>query len=780
METLCNLLKQDKSISPSTSQAYAKVAIDLPLKSNGPDFYYYNIPEELKNEVKTGSIVLVPFGKQEVIAFVIEITNQSLEGINIKPIFEVINNKSLWDENFIKFATWLSKYYLTNIGTVLSGSITSDVLNFSTKIEVELTGSPIANGVSKEQKLIVDKLTNSKNKTLSYRFLKQKTKLNKSRFYQIINQLKDKTIIRTKHESLKKTSKRTRNKVQITPFSNKFSPSPSNLLPPILNKDQENAFNVILEAIKGNKAKTFLLHGVTGSGKTEVYLRLIEEVLKNNKNVIYLVPEIYLLPQVYQRIISRFPNFSNTDIVIWHSSLSKNERLRSFEMLQSLKPKIVLGARSALLIPVSNIGLIVIDEAHESAYKQGSPAPRYDAIKAAVKRSEIEDCQLILGTATPNITTYHEALKNKTLLELPKRIEDVPMPDVNIIDLRTENIKNKKSVISNKLENAIREALNKNEQIILLLNRRGYASHIFCKACGFIQYCKNCSVPLTFHKLNNLMICHHCGYSKVFEDRNYANANLCPNCKTPHLKHFGLGTQQLEEEVKNMFRGKGIRTIRVDSDSLRKKDEYIKLWEDFSSHKADILIGTQLVAKGLDLPNVTVVGVVLADTMLNFPDYISHEKAFQLLIQVTGRAGRGVKKGNVFIQTYLGENILFNFIKEHDYKSFYDYEIKQREEFLYPPFISLSRIIFQSYDEKDCIEYANEIMSLLHKMKRELDFLGPAPCFFSKLHGKYRYHILCKSKDEDAQNVLLSDFLQRTKKNDKVETIIDVDSVNLL
>lgn len=771
---------------------FAKVAVDIKIELLAIDYFYYSIPDELLEEIKIGTIVHIPFGKQEVTGFVLdivrreELSKESNELI-IKPIYEVIYKEVIWEEKFLNFASWVSNYYLTNLGTILAASISTNFFDhFIHKAELNKTFTSNIS-LNKDEQFIVDKLLKSKNKSLSYRSLLQKARFPKHRFYSLINNLKKKSIIKTKEEIIK--HKELKNKKE-TFVNNLINPNliekRNNPKEIILNKYQESAFKTILLSIENKKNKAFLLHGVTGSGKTEVYIRLIEETLKRNKKVIYLVPEIYLIPQTYQRLLNKF---NENEIIIWHSLLSKKERFLNWERLVKSNVKIVLGARSAILSPIKNVGLIVIDEAHEVSYKQASPAPRYNAITLAKKRSEAEQCPLVLGTATPNVSDYHASLKDNSILELPKRIEDLPLPPVYVIDLQKEcftltngNSKSK-NIISNTLKFSINEALNKKEQIILLLNRRGYSSHIFCRVCGYIQNCNNCSVPLVYHKQPHMIICHHCGFKKTFLDTR--DNILCPNCNSPHFTYFGVGTQQLEEEVTRMF--PGAKIIRVDSDQLRNKNKYFSLWQEFASGRADILIGTQIVAKGLDLPNITVVGVILADTMLTFPDYVSYEKAFQILTQISGRTGRGEKAGKVYIQTYQAENTLFNFIKNHDYNGFYKTEVCQREKFFYPPFCNLTRIIFQSQIEEDCIQYANKTLELLkEEINEQLStFLGPAPCFFPKLHGKYRYHIICKIKEFTQEGfkqdgLLFNNLLKRLRKNAKVEVIIDVDTLNLL
>ena len=767
-------------VETNTNLLYAKVAIDLPI--NLENTFFYLIPEEIKNEVKVGSAVYVPFGKQELIGFVTEIgtkseyTSELKKDFDLKSIYYVINNEDIWDEKFLNFAKWISNYYLTNIGTILSASLTTELFNRAKhELELNIPKAEIKKltNLTNEQEVILKRFLNTKKNSLSYRALLKKTGLSKAIFYNSINQLKSKKIIQSAKYEVRSMNKEQNSNLELRPWSfTKF----------VLNKEQEHAYNTILSSLKKNNepslfSKTFLIHGVTGSGKTEIYLNLIEETLKMNKSAIYLVPEIYLVPQVLERLTNRF---GSSKIIIWHSSLGKKERTDNWKKISnnSESGKIILGARSAILIPIKDIGLIVIDEAHDTAYKQASPVPRYDAIKVATKRSELENCSLVLGTATPNISDYYKCLAGHTILKLTKRIENYPMPKVHIIDLKNEFPITNKNIISNGMRSSINEALNKKEQIILLLNRRGYSSHIFCRVCGFIQKCKNCSVPLVYHKNLDSMLCHHCG----FELRT---SQICPECKSPHFKYFGLGTQQLEEEVKKIF--PHAKTIRVDKDQLRKKDQYLNLWHEFSSGQADILIGTQLVAKGLDLPNVTVVGVIIADTMLNFPDYVSYERAFQLLTQVTGRTGRGNKPGRVFIQTYQSENPIFKYIENHDYEDFYNTEIEQRKRFEYPPFTNLSRIIFQSTDEKLCLDFANQTLKELSSYfpfaplpPLPISFLGPAPCFFSKLHGKYRYHILCKTRDAESMNQLFNNLLKRLNKNAKVDIIVDIDSVNLL
>lgn len=771
------------NIQASSDCLIASVVVNLPLNPTSETPYFYNISEELRNKIQIGSIVRIPFGKQELNGYVINVISKNEfknENINLKTIYEIIYEK-IWDEKFIQLAKWISKYYFSSIGTVLSTSVSLDLFDTYTNEALLIKDNFDENSLTEGQKHIVKKLVSSKNKKLSYKALYQKAKFSKGRFYQILNELKNKNIIEVEIKEKKRVRK-------INTKSNwqEFNTVGENNSERItLNSYQKEAVSTILDSINSNVHKTFVLHGVTGSGKTEVYMSLIEEVIQKHKTAIYLVPEIYLVPQVYQRLCSRFDKAS---IIVWHSSLTKSERIENWQKILNPEKnniKIILGARSAILSPIKNLGLVVIDEAHETSFKQSSKSPRYDTIKVAKKRTEIDSCPLILGSATPNIADYFEAEKNKTLIELPVRVKEIPMPQVEVINLRNEiGLKNKNN-ISLKLKSLLQDTLSRKEQAILLLNRRGYASSVYCKSCGTTVFCKNCSVPVVYHKDTDLMVCHHCGFSKSFKTTYGKNQANCSECKGVNFDYIGQGTQRLEEEIKKLF--PEAKTIRVDRDQLQKKDQYIKLWNEFSSGRADILIGTQLVAKGIDLPNVTLVGVILADTMLNFPDYVSYEKAFQLLTQVAGRAGRGEKKGKVLIQCFKEDEQIYNFVKSHDYKTFYKHEIENRKEFLYPPFSSLVRLIFQSFDEGYCLDYANKSLELLNRIvnennlnKESISLLGIAPCFFSKLNGRFRNHILCKFKNEELIELIFREFFKEMNKNDKVDVIIDIDSVNLL
>ncbi len=548
----------------------------------------------------------------------------------------------------------------------------------------------------------------------------------------------------------------------------------------------------------GKEVEPWLLHGVTGSGKTEVYLRLVDRVLKSGYSALLLVPEISLTPQLASLLINRF----GETVAIWHSAISPGERLDTWKRLKEGKARVLLGARSAVLADVKDLALIILDEEHDSSYKQTSPSPRYNARSVAREKARREGAMLLLGSATPDLVTYHQASRNNVVLELPERVHKQAMPAVEVVDMRQELAAGNRSIFSKNLARAIEDRLEKKEQVILLMNRRGYASHVFCRACGYVAKCQNCSVSLVFHRpsdkasralpiidslesgispgsnqIRGFLACHHCGISKNLSVK-------CPECQSPFLKEYGLGTQKVEETIKEQFAG--ARTVRLDSDVTTKKGEFKRVLDIFNRGDADILIGTQMVAKGLDVPNVTLVGVLAADASLNMPDYRSTERGYQLLSQVAGRAGRGVREGSVIFQTYNPELEIFGWAKKHDFNSFFKAELENRREFSYPPFSRILRIIVSGPIvedvEKECETLAGELRQLLESEEANTDcqILGPAPCIIERLRGSYRYHLLMKIIDNNLFLEGLLGYLRVRKNKLEVRTIVDVDALDLL
>lgn len=528
----------------------------------------------------------------------------------------------------------------------------------------------------------------------------------------------------------------------------------------------------------------WLLHGVTGSGKTEVYMRLIEHAFSLGKSALLLVPEISLTPQLAQRLLGRF----GEDVAVWHSALSAGERFDTWRRLQAGELRLLLGARSAILTNMPNLGLIILDEEHDSSYKQSSPNPRYSAKRLAVERAKREGAFVLFGSATPDSATYYECRNAGKILELPERVHKQALPESRIIDMRIEQEAKNRSIFSRYLQEQVIATLERKEQIILLINRRGYASHVFCKACGAVLRCKNCSVSLVFHSFhqnkvesdgtqslgNGRLTCHHCGFTK-------SASQICPECDSPFLRQFGLGTQRVEEEARDFF--PDARILRLDSDITQRKGAYEEIFKEFASGNADILVGTQIVAKGLDIAKVTLVGVLSADAAFNLPDFRSLERGFQLLTQVSGRAGRGHYPGQVVLQTYNTDLPALNLAKNQDFATFIEQELASREAFGYPPFSRLVRIVASGPDSEqvhsccDCL--AEELASYLEEVD-SISILGPATCLIERVKGLYRHQILLKNMAGDMGHQIISSFLRGKMSPPGVRITFDVDPIDLI
>lgn len=498
-----------------------------------------------------------------------------------------------------------------------------------------------------------------------------------------------------------------------------------------LTGDQKKIFDTIL---KGKAASKYLLFGVTGSGKTEIYLQLVAEAIKRGKGSIILVPEISLTPQAAQRFIERFGD----KVAMWHSGLLETEKFDTWKKIKSGEKTVILGARSAVFTPVKNLEYIFIDEEHESSYKQDQ-TPRYETGRVAEWLSEITEAKLIVGSATPKIETYKKALDSEyKLCTLSQRIIQDEMPPVKIVDLRDEFRKGNKSIISDDLYEATTEALKAKKQVIFFVNRRGASTFVVCRDCGFVSECPNCEIPLTYHPSEGEVLkCHHCDFrTKV--------PVICPKCKSHAIRYFGLGTQRAEIEAKKMF--PKARIMRMDKDTTRKRGSHETIYNNFASGDFDILVGTQLIAKGWDLPNVAVVGVISADTMLNLPDFRSAERTFSLLTQVAGRTGRGYHPGKVIIQTYNPESYAIKTAAKHDYVEFYQREIRDREKYSYPPFSTLIKLTFSSTNNKKAEDETNQLMRILENelIDKNIQVMGPSTAFLSKIAGKYRWQIILK------------------------------------
>lgn len=538
--------------------------------------------------------------------------------------------------------------------------------------------------------------------------------------------------------------------------------------PPEMTDEQSAAVFELNEAAKSGKGGTFLLHGVTGSGKTEVFMRIIGAALEDGKTALVLVPEISLTPQMVSRFLARF----GERIAVFHSRLSQGERYDQWKRIKNGEADIVIGARSAVFAPLKNIGIIIMDEEHSDTYKS-EMSPRYHARDIALFRARQNNGILVLASATPSVESYYMASAGRFgLIEMKKRFNKSRLPDISIADMRGELAGGNRSMFSGLLMREIKKNIENKEQTILLMNRRGFSSFVSCRSCGYVAECPDCSISLTYHKYENNLQCHYCGHTQP-------NYSVCPVCGSKYIRYFGGGTQRVEEELKRFFPEASV--LRMDVDTTSKKNGHEKLLRRFDEEKTDILIGTQMVAKGLDFENVTLVGVVSADTMLHINDYRSAERTFDILEQVCGRAGRGKKRGRAVIQTYSPENEAVKLVQTHDYKSFYRGEIAERRAMRYPPFAKIIAVLFSGAD-KDAVRgaagYFLKAMGDITKIEKDVQILGPIPSALSKIKNKYRWQLLIKCRDDDAFNNSLRTADKRCRNDARygdVSIVIDKD-----
>ncbi len=528
---------------------------------------------------------------------------------------------------------------------------------------------------------------------------------------------------------------------------------------PNLTDDQQSVWDAILPQLDDKRARPFLLHGVTSSGKTEIYMRAVQEVLAKGKQALVLVPEIAMTPLTVRRFMARFPN----QVGIYHSKLSDGERYDTWRRAKRGDLNVIIGSRSALFMPLEKLGLIVIDECDNDSYDETERLPFYHAVETAEAYAKICDARLILGSATPRVTQYYKAEKGDwQLLRLPRRVpahleyksallEEVPhMPPVHIVDMRQELIAGNRKPLSRALQEALARTLDAGQQAILFLNRKGSATYVFCRNCGFVVRCPRDDVPLTFHRARRALVCHQCGYTRQMP-------KTCPSCGSKQIRQLGMGTERLEDFVKECF--PQARVMRWDAESTREKGAHELILSHFSAHRADILIGTQMLAKGLDFPKVTLVGIILAELGLNFPDFRAGERVFQLLTQVAGRAGRSPLGGQVIMQSYQPENPIIQLAAQHDFDGFYRQELAYRRELNYPPFSRLTRLIVQERNQTLAQSKAEELAIELEEKTawmglKRTTLIGPSPCYYEKMAGKFRWQIIVRGP---SPNVILED-----------------------
>ncbi|MCD8378499.1 MAG: primosomal protein N' [Candidatus Gastranaerophilales bacterium] len=730
---------------------YASVLVNI--KGLGVKTFSYLIPDEMKDIIKIGQAVSVPFGRQGLIkAFVVGFSDYVQQGIKSKKIKEILDKKQLFNLKYFKLLEWVANYYCTDIINVLNLAIPVKLIDKNAKMEysVEYLTS---NGVTKRRAEILELLKNTGKCSLIE--FEQRAKTTRT----TMKKLEEAGCIKITEENI---------------YRNPLSVFKDNSTEPLseLSDEQEEVYEAIKRKIKS--PNPILLHGVTASGKTEVYFKLIKDILAEGKNVLFLLPEIALASQITRRIARKF---GINDVAIWHSSISDGEKYDVWQRLYNNEIRILAGARSAVFAPLQNIGLIIIDEEHESSYKQTNPAPRYDAKVVAHKLSQFYKAPLILGSATPDISTYYFASNNNNLFELPHRFNNSPMAKIDIINMQEYSKAAYRGVISKPLQTAIDKTLENNQQIIILINRRGYSTSTQCKACGAVIECPNCAIPLIWHANDRVLKCHYCNHVESMPE-------FCPVCGSDALRNSGLGSQKVEILLKELY--PDINIERIDSDILTKKNAHIEILNRFNEHKTDILIGTQMIAKGLDNPNVTLVGVISADAPFNLPDFRSAERGFQLLTQVAGRAGRGEYLGRVLFQTYNPDFYALESAREQDYAKFYNTEIRARQDFNYPPFTGIIRVILSCENnnraEKSVREIADRLSELIDNQgfNEHLELLGPSNCVIERLNGLYRYQILLKNKLHAKGHQFILKFFKSIKLPKDIRMAIDVDPIDIL
>ena len=696
----------------------------------------YNVPLELISRVSIGIRVTVPFGRMTLEGFILEIKNNSdLEG-DLKSIIDIVDEEVVLNHEMLQLGKIMQEI---TISTLISC--------YQCMLPKALKAK---NGSSVNIKYdTFYRLGNIPN-------IKLNEKQNK-----IINKFKENDLILRKELidiSLSSLNTLVKKGMLIEEKREHFrlSYSDTTFEKKNLTDDQKSVVN---DVINGNR-DVYLIHGVTGSGKTEVYMEIIDFYLKQGKSSIVLVPEISLTPQMINRFRKRF----GERIAALHSALSDGEKYDEWRRIIKGDASIVIGARSAIFAPLTNIGVIIIDEEHSESYKQSDPSPRYNAKDIALIRGKNHKCPVILGSATPSLETMARAKKDVfKLLSLPNRVNGRKLPDVEIVDMNQE-MKKSKGHFSLKLVSEIEDRLSKKEQVILLLNRRGYSNFITCKNCGYTFKCPNCDITLTYHKSSNTLRCHYCGYGeKVFTN--------CPSCGEDSLNRLGVGTQKIEEEINNLFAD--ARVLRMDYDTTSKKGAHEKMIEAFKNHEYDILLGTQMVAKGLDFSQVTLVGVVNADTSLNIPDFRSSENTFSLLSQVAGRSGRSEKSGQVIIQTFNPDHYAINLVKNHDYLGFYQKEMFIRRQLKYPPYFYICNIRISGKDSSYIFDEALKIKRFFDKSLDKIIILGPSGSSLFRINNIFRYNIILKYKNDNSLYPVLNKIMNHYNSNNKIKLDID-------
>lgn len=784
----------------------ASVIVDVPAKQIDRTFDY-TVPERLQAVVQRGIRVVVPFGPRKIQGFILAIKDESSVK-KLKPIEEVVDIEPVLNEELMSLSEWLTEqtlcYRISALQVMLPAAMKAKYNKFFHLLKSDIPDhirslfekeSPLSWKTADEHHALKDLQELIKQRKVEMKYVvKQSGNVKKKRFVELNGQYKRDDIPSNakKQKVIMEHLEQNEGKMSVAelkvaanttsaviktmidkgyliesfseqyrdPFAERTFEKTEHFT---LTADQKTAITPILEKVNRYEHQTFLLHGVTGSGKTEIYLQTIDQVLKQNRQAIMLVPEISLTPQMVQRFKGRFGD----QVAVMHSGLSAGEKYDEWRRIHRGEVNVVVGARSAIFAPFKKLGVIIIDEEHETSYKQ-EDSPRYHARDVAIERSKRHGCPVILGSATPSLESFARAKKgNYQLLELEYRMNQQDLPEVKVIDMREELRDGNRSMFSRDLLVEIEKRIERKEQIVLFLNRRGYSSFIMCRDCGTVMQCPHCEVSLTYHRSKESMKCHYCGHEEYVP-------NTCPECESEHIRYFGTGTQKVEEELFKLM--PHVRTIRMDVDTTSKKGSHERLLNAFGRGEADILLGTQMIAKGLDFPNITLVGVLSADTMLHLPDFRASEKTFQLLTQVSGRAGRHEKPGEVIIQTYTPEHFSIELARSQNYEWFYQKEMMMRKTAQYPPFYYISLITLSHENVNKAAGVCNEIADILKaRLSDQSIILGPVASPIARIQDKYRYQCIIKYKHEPELKNLLKKILDQYSDTGKDAVSINID-----
>lgn len=751
--------KQNSQAGQPFQKLYAEVVVNIPLNKT----FHYSIPVHLRDNLAPGMRVKIPFGKKITTGFCVGFTDTPFP-YQIKDIINIIDKTPLADDVMLRITKWLSFHYCCGWGEAINAVI-PPVARRSVKEKEELFVTPCDALTNLDQKILAQLKTRAPKQAKVLDFF--------SEHFQEISSKELIQISDCKMPGLRQLEKKGFLAIQKKPQHEVGTPSDFGPFQQHLTftEEQQNAFDVINKRLALPDPGVVLLHGITGSGKTEVYLQTIAKVLEQGRKAIFLVPEISLTSQTIQRIKARFNN-----VAILHSHLLGTFHYSQWNDIKEGKIDIVIGARSSIFAPLKKVGLVIIDEEHENTYKQEN-SPRYNARDVAILRAACDNALVLLGSATPSLETYYQAtLGNYEKIVLSKRIGSQQLPPIEIVDM-SEEVRKRRGhhILSQRLEFYMNQALSRNEQVILFLNRRGFAPYLHCKRCGFVLKCRKCDIPMTFHKKLNTALCHYC-------HAETPPMESCPDCMTGKINYRGYGTEKIEEEI--IARFPQYKILRMDSDTMRVRNAHEKALTAFERGDVHILLGTQMIAKGLDFPNVTLVGVISADTILNLPDFRASERTFQLISQVAGRTGRGPKGGRVVVQSFNPRHYSITYAATHDYDEFAKKEMEYRKQLNYPPYGKLARIVFRSQNEDKVREKSSVVADKLKEITKanggNLEILGPSPAPVTKINNMFRWHLLLRSQDHSHIHNALGKISEMLKPSKSVQAIVDVDPYMML